>query len=105
VLNLGAMSKLTSIEVAILISVNGGRASNSSTKEITRSLDSLKSTIAGLATDTSSSSDMLPMILMFAMQRRGSGGSGAPAEAGLPPPPSQVAAPIAAKPAAPAVQA
>lgn len=93
------MSKLTSIEVTVLFAVNGGRASNSSTKEITRTLDSLKSSIADLATDTSSSSTLLPMIMMFAMQRRGGGGSGAPAEMGLPPAPSQALAPVATKPA------
>jgi hypothetical protein len=101
VLNLGAMSnpKLPTLEVALLFAVHGGRASASSTKEITRALDGIKSTLAGLGTDTSSSSDMMPLVMMMAMGRRGGGASGAPAEAGLPPP-SQVSAPVAPAPTA-----
>lgn len=95
--------KFTSLDLTVLFRVTGGK-STAAKVELTAALDRLKSGLADLArTDTKP--DLLPLALLFALGRRRGGGGGAPAELGLPQPPSAAPAPIAARPASSQYQA
>jgi hypothetical protein len=85
-----------SLDLTVLFGITGGKSAAAQKLELTAALDSLKSGIADLSRNDTSS-DMLPLVLIFALSRRGGGGGGAPAEIGLPQAPSASAAPIAAR--------
>ncbi len=90
--------KFTSLDYTVLFSITGGKTAAAQQRELTAALDSLKSGIADLARNDSKT-DTLPLVIRIALSRRGGGGSGAPAEIGIPQPPSAAIAPIAARPA------
>lgn len=88
--------KLTSLDLTVLFGFTG-RRSSAARLDLPAALDHLKSGLAELARQDG---DAPLLALLFAQSRRRGGNGGAPAELGLPQPPAEVAAPIAARPAA-----
>jgi hypothetical protein len=87
--------KFTSLDLAVLFGVTGG-AKSARQLELTAALSKLKSGLADLA-NSDTSTDVLPLVMLWSLGRRRGGGGGAPAEIGLPHVPSATPAPIAAR--------